>query len=393
MFLFLLYLVRNLSDSDPLVTQELVDKINNNPKSTFKAKLYPKFAKLTVGDAKKFLSPVRPSPVKKGSAYPIGADETKYKDNYVAIKFENQPDQAQYTAPVYDVSNLCSSWAPAATSAVSLSVSRWANRFINFSLQYVLDCDLLGDACMERPSLSSYALFWHNKIPEAVRWDQPGTANSGRTSPLHAPVAELTSEICAKDDSDPGCYPGTSGCSRSYALTGSCNPGDTEATCPIYYLYNWRWIKSHLFEVGPVTSSILVYNSLFTYTGGDDGNDVYGVLESDSEPLGMLDVTIIGWGQYSSKVEVDPTESKNRWWWVIPHLGDDFGVQMNVDEPKDDSTDPAAKTITVTSGSTETEGNHNRGFMKFNRRFDDCLIESQAVGAVPYNFIPSEKQT
>lgn len=29
-----------------------------------------------------------------------------------------------------------------------------------------------------------------------------------------------------------------------------------------------------------------------------------------------------------------------------------------------------------------------RGLMRFNRRFDDSLIESQAVGAVPFNFIP-----
>lgn len=30
------------------------------------------------------------------------------------------------------------------------------------------------------------------------------------------------------------------------------------------------------------------------------------------------------------------------------------------------------------------------GFMKFNRRFDDSMIESFAIGHVPYNFVPGE---
>ena len=368
MLFFFTIFAKTLSDSDPLVTQELVDKINANPNSSFKAKLYPQFAKMTRGDAKRFLSPVKPSPVKKGSAYPIGANEADYQDNYLAINFTNNQENQDIQVPVYDVKNLCSSWAPAVTSAVSLSVSRWANRFINFSLQYVLDCDLLGDACVERPSLSAYSLFWHYKIPENTRWDQPGSDTSGRESPLQAPVSSLTSEICAKDD---GCYPGTSGCSRSYALTGSCNPGDSEATCPIYFLYNWRWIKSHLFEVGPVTSSILVYSSLFTYSEG-----VYSCEGDTAEPLGMLDVTIIGWGQVDGLSDAtDQTETKQRWWWVIPHLGTEFGISVN-------STEVGVRV-----------NNNGNGFMKFNRRFDDCLIESQAVGAVPYNFVPGTSQS
>jgi hypothetical protein len=31
--------------------------------------------------------------------------------------------------------------------------------------------------------------------------------------------------------------------------------------------------------------------------------------------------------------------------------------------------------------------------MRFNRRFDDSSIESQAVGAVPFNFQPGEPPT
>ena len=377
--MFSLFVLKSISisDSDPLVTQDMVDKINNNPDSPFKAKLYPKFAKMTRGDVKKFLSPIRPAPKQKGSAYPVGADESQYTSNFLAIKFNGQTYEAgnpyNFGVTVYDVSTLCSSWAPAATSAVSLSVSRWASRYINFSLQFVLDCDMLGDACVERPSLSAYQLFWNYKIPEAQRWDQPGV-NSGRTSVLQAPVSSLTQEIC-KGTSNDGCYPGTSGCSRSYALTGSCNPGDSETTCPLYFLYNWRWIKSHLWEVGPVTSSILVYSNFFTY---DEG--VYTSADDQSSPLGMLDVTIIGWGENTSAVSNSPTESLNRWWYVIPHLGSEFGIALNVSETDKDGG--SETNYTINNGNT-------KGFMKFNRRFDDCMIESQAIGPVPYNFVPT----
>jgi hypothetical protein len=46
-------------------------------------------------------------------------------------------------------------------------------------------------------------------------------------------------------------------------MTGSCEPGQSDASCPIYFLCNWRYIKSHLWEVGPVTSSVLVRSGFF----------------------------------------------------------------------------------------------------------------------------------
>lgn len=75
MILHFVCLSCSLSDLDPLVTQEMVDAINNNPNSPFKATLYPKFAKMKIGDAKRFLSPVRPPQHHQGSAVPVGANE------------------------------------------------------------------------------------------------------------------------------------------------------------------------------------------------------------------------------------------------------------------------------------------------------------------------------
>ena len=292
MYLFFLASILIRVDSDALVTQDLVDRLNASPNLTYKAKLYPKFANLTISKAKKFLSPVRSPPQNHGSAIPVGADEKRYSNGlnftFAGIWQSDITDTANktYSVPVYDVTNLCSTWAPSITSAVSTSVGRWANRFMNFSLQFVLDCDLLGDACIERSTMDAFSLFIQTKIPESNRWDDPSSSLSPRTSNLQAPVSTLTKDICLNPI---GCYPGHKGCTRSYALTGTCGTDSDDTQCPIYFLYNWRWIKSHLFEVGAVTSSIIVKQSLFTYSEG-----VYSIEGDESEILGMIDVTILG---------------------------------------------------------------------------------------------------
>ena len=432
---FLFCLSKSLKDSDPLITQELVDAINNNPRSSFKAALNPKFAKMTIGDAKRFLSPIRPVPNNHGSAVPVGANENFMhnvdKQYITGITNMDMPAGSNttlrnlYAGPnqvsthdddvlnnikfnIYDVTQLCSSWAPAVTSAMSISVSRWAGQFINFSLQYVLDCDMLGDACIERTPLNAYQLFWEHHPPTADTWDLPNYDDSERTSTTDAPRSDFTREHC-NDDS---CYPGRTACAHHWALTGSCNPGDAETACPIYFLYNWRWIKSHLWEVGAVTSSIVVHSSLFTYDSG-----VYSSLgETDpseatsvDDPIGMLDVTIIGWGQALlnlSSYEDSYNQTKLRWWYVIPHLGafketsdSDFWATGSTDNTEEKLAsgeyvfDASNIKYQFYSDSYVEGKQFDQGLIKFNRRFDDCNIESHAVGAVPFNFIPHPYRT
>ena len=371
---------------------------------------------MTIADAKRFLSPVRKSNTNKGSPVPIGANENFFNnlDNQVIVGLtefvqyqqtsghpfnhnvtvspENMESWMKF--PIYDVSQLCSSWAPAVTSAMSISVSRWHDKFINFSLQFVLDCDLLGDACIERTPLSAYQLFWKTLIPQYTQWDIAEPGKSERTHPMHAPRPGLnlnTDGPCLKRD---GQYPGTSGGVRDWALTGTCEPGSSESACPIYFLYNWRWIKSHIWEVGAVTSSILVKPDFFVYSSG-----IYSYNDSTTqEVIGMLDVTIIGWGQAKVNLSTDAashTATKNRWWWVIPHLGCDFGLEQTEIVSTTTGTNVSLKLgiqkFSVTGSNCNAT--NNKGIMKFNRRFDDCNIESNAVGAVPFNFYPMPVRT
>jgi hypothetical protein len=171
--------------------------------------------------------------------------------------------------------------------------------------------------------------------------------------------------------------------------------------CPIYFLYNWRWIKSHLWEVGAVTSSILVHSSLFGYSSG-----IYSSLEDDkteiTPPIGMLDITIVGWGQTALNLSSSDggNATKLRWWYVIPHLGLEYNTgndqYFNLGDTSISSSDKVSdgsfvyniKEAKTTGPGASSDNLLYKSLMLFNRRFDDCNIESHAVGAVPYNFVP-----
>jgi hypothetical protein len=412
--------VRAIDDSKPLITQELVDKINNDPRSTFKARLNPQFARMTIAEAKKFLSPVRKNdPVNHGSPRPVGANERYFhnRDRRVFTGWYRplSPDDPTsnpryaaskpYTYTVYNNADFCSSWAPAVTSAMSLALSINHDRWVNLSIQFILDCDLMGDPCVERPPLNAYEQFWRRYIPQVGRWDNP-------VNPLRPPYYTLNSEDAFSCQSQTGCYPGWSNCPRNLVMTGSCEPGQSDASCPIYFLYNWRYIKSHLWEVGPVTSSVLVRPGFFAYDSG-----VYSALATTSETgsppkliypkpgaqgnppqvpgtmdevLGMLDVTIIGWGQNTLNLSSKSghTGMYNRWWYVIPHLGWTFGETCGDVFGADATTDTADPLDSILPSVECGAPEARSGIMRFNRRFDDSSIESQAVGAVPFNFAP-----
>jgi hypothetical protein len=184
-------------------------------------------------------------------------------------------------------------------------------------------------------------------------------------------------------------------------LTGLCSEGSNANYCPVYYLYNWRWMKSHLYEVGPITSSVLVRPGFFAYESGV--YSAFGAANTDREGslsnvvdgtlgaiLGLLDVTIIGWGQQQTNLstKVSPKALYNRWWYVIPHMGTDFGENCtDIFGARFETADETA--------SIECPGGENgqSGLMRWARRVDDSNIESRAVGAVPYNFSPLTELT
>ncbi|EAY09735.1 hypothetical protein TVAG_413850 [Trichomonas vaginalis G3] len=49
--------------------------------------------------------------------------------------------------------------------------------------------------------------------------------------------------------------------------------------------------------------------------------------------------------------------------------------------------------LEIVGSGNGKQGNNIKGFMRFNRMFDDCNIESNSIGAVPYNFVPLPHRT
>lgn len=183
---------------------------------------------------------------------------------------------------IYDNKYLCTTWAAAVVSALSLSYSIHAKKYFNFSLQFMLDCDIYGDPCYHRSGYRAYLPFSLRMIPQSDRWDQP-------TDPLRQPP-EGIGDICVSID----CFPGFKNCPRTSVMGGFCDStkGSFEY-CKVHKLNYWKWMKSFLWEVGPITSTIVVDQNFFTYSGGVLTKNI----EHGNHDLGMLEVTIIGWGQ------------------------------------------------------------------------------------------------
>lgn len=345
--------------------------------------------RFTVDSVKKFLGPVSTATASKSSTrVPEGVNEKifnyKYMDKLFLTGFTNEKvasdgllnasnDNTGFLYQVYDVTNDCSSWVQATTSAMSVTMSRWSTT-LNLSAQFVADCDLLGDHCVHRDSFSAYSLFLKYSPVTYSNWD---TTRSSLNSP---PVAQFSSENCGT------CYPTSGSCLHNVALSGSCD-GSSSSDCPIYYLNNWKWIKQHLFEVGAVTSTIMVPASFFTYTSG-----IY-TPDAGEEIVGSLDVTIIGWGQTQYNLSTKTSsDAGDRFWIVIPHLGCDFGVSLQDIRSKVCKSD-CHMISAINDGSVAGKGwdhvsscGSSKGYMMIQRRYDAMKIESNAVGAVPVSF-------
>lgn len=370
-----------IHDNDLLITKQFVDKINRNPKSTYTARLNKQFQHLKIKNIKRFLKPINSNGAKAlsdslnvGSPRPVGANEEEFShtNSHVMTGYTNNDNRYNITDGlrhvVYNNKDFCSTWQPAVTSAMSYALSIYHSKFINLSIQFILDCDIFGDPCFHRPPINQYEPFWKRKIPKVTRWDQPQPKN-GTPTFLRSPPKALSTQIC---ESNKGCFPGWETCPRNKVLAGQCHPFDFDSSCPVYFLYNWRWIKSHLWEVGPVTSTIVIRRSFFTYSEG-----IYSSSNENNEDdpiLGLMDVTIIGWGQ----------SKKEKWWYVIPHLGMDFGEKASVIFPtKEEQAFFGYRNKSATT----------TGIMRFALGSNEGKIESHAVGAVPFNFQPKPLRT
>lgn len=368
--LLLISTISSINDDDPLISQSLVDHINNNPNSTMKAWLNPRFSNMTIGEMKRLLSPVRKIPHHHGSPKPIGSNEAEYNHLKTCITGYLNPHCKldDYKLKIYNNKYLCTSWATAITSAMSLSLSIHANENINLSLQYSLDCDVFGDPCKYRPPLSAYQPFVFRTVPYEDSWDQPNDI-------FRQPPKSLNKDYCDQPNS---CFPNWDSCVRTPVMTGECSQTNHNIECPVYPLNHWKRMKSFLWEVGPITSTITVTPAFFAHSEGV----LYDTSDEYNEELGSLDVTIIGWGEEKELTGL-PTD---KWWYVIPHLGTDFGEKAKNLFPNENET----FRLDVL-GYSDLE--RKTGIVRIARRMNMFGIEENAFGGVPYNFRPRPIRT
>jgi hypothetical protein len=78
------------------------------------------------------------------------------------------------------------------------------------------------------------------------------------------------------------------------------------------------------------------------------------------------------------------TAMYNIWSYVIRHFGHDWGETCGAIFGNLGDSNPEL----LPRVDCGDDANSFSGIMRFNRRFDDSSIESQAVGAIPFNFQP-----
>jgi hypothetical protein len=127
---------------------------------------------------RKFLSPVRKLPTGHGSPHSIGADESKVtpKHKQVFTGLDDAQTGVQnsfittantHRSAVSDDSQFYSSWSPPVTSAMSVSIHH--GRWINLSVQFILDGDPVRDVRLDRPALNSRPAQGHRPLVLAPR--------------------------------------------------------------------------------------------------------------------------------------------------------------------------------------------------------------------------------
>lgn len=241
-----------MNDNDPIITQEYIDNFNSNPNSTFKLRLNPQFGHLTVGEINRSLFLIRKESSQHGAdhyIYIIGSDESEYSNLHTIISGYSNPRRnfSPFQFNIYNNKYLCTNGVTAATCAMSICSSISHQRFMNLSLQFGIDCDNFSDPCFEKGHIRIYDPFFY-RIPLADSWDQPEDM-------LRSPPNLTDEDHCLF-----GCFPNHTFCTRIRVLYGTCyfGQGYIRESCPILRLNHWKWMKSFLWEVGPLTSRLIV---------------------------------------------------------------------------------------------------------------------------------------
>jgi len=313
--------------------QEMVDVINNQKESTWKAKLHPRFANMNNEQIKKLLG------AKKRHENPrkhLFKPQPKFSGdpNTIPKEFDsrtNWPKCTDVISVIPDQSSCGSCWAVSAASVMSDRVcigSQGAVKTPISSNDLISCCYMCGNGCEGGYPDETFYTWSTNGVVTGSGY----TLDEG-CSPYPFPVCEHHTNktkypACPKDlYKTPTC---TKSCQASYK-THTYKSDKTYGAKAVSYSLDNQGVQAEIQSKGPVVFTFDVYEDFVTYSSG-----VYK--HSKGKYLGGHAVRAIGWGE----------ENGTPYWLIANSWNEDWGDQ---------------------------------GYFKIIRGKDDCSIEEEISAA------------
>lgn len=287
--------------AQPAVTQELVDRINKNPESSWRAELSARFEGLTIGDVVD-LCGVRdqgaaPAPVKAYGALNSvpTADSLDWRDEMGA--------QCPSIGRISDQANCGSCWAFGSVEVMEARLCIQSKGAVQRQLseQHLVSCALGGHGCSGGQPLAAWRYFQSDGIVTGGAYGDSSDCYPYALPPCNHHTSDPKYPDCPADEGTPSC--------NEACVDGESWEGAVVRNAHAPYTLNGAdAIQQELLQKGPVTVIFNVMQDFPAYKSG--------VYEPAWPPviLGGHAVAIFGYGSEGGKAYWLVKNSWNEGW-------------------------------------------------------------------------------
>jgi len=287
----------------PALDHNIIRQVNSNPKSTWKAGVNARFAKTTLGDAKRLMG------VKKnGFKLPV-KKMPKYSASDLPTSFDARTQwgsQCPSVSEVRDQSACGSCWAFGAVEAMTdrICIQSGGKTQVHISAQDMNSCcDFCGMGCDGGDPGSAWFYWTTTGVVDGGNYQQGGCApyslapcehHINGTHYPHCPTNEYPTPACPNACGNTEKWPAAKNKGKN-AYNIDSNPND---------------IMQEIYTNGPVEVAFTVYSDFLTYKSG-----VYQYTSGDE--LGGHAVKMLGWGVW--------TDGTTPYWIIANSWNADWG--------------------------------------------------------------------
>lgn len=298
---------KSLDLKAPVITQKLVDSVNNNPESTWKAGFNSKFSTATIEEAKVFLG----TKLLKGKDYSnilrtntYSDEELAEVDNIKNFDLRDAYPDCESIKQIRDQSTCGSCWAFGAVEVMSdrICIKTKGKKQIQVSAHNLLSCcSTCGYGCEGGYPYSAFEYWSYNGIVSGGLYNDNNTCQPYGFPPCDHHTSGRY-EPCEDIKPTPKC---THECSKDYKTSY-----DKDKTFGSGYFVGSgeSKIKREIMANGSVECAFEVYEDFMAYKSG-----IYKPTSSVS--LGGHAIKIIGWGE----------EKGVKYWLVANSWNEDWG--------------------------------------------------------------------